>query len=200
MTQRMMHDLGCACGRYFRRPLYHALDAQAHPGLRYAVLAGVLNVVQCPGCERIARVGLPFLYHDGAHGRFVYVQPDDDEAGEAGVDGSAGAGVRMMAAAFVPAGAARVPMVAPEAPRPTIVHGLERLVDLVLDDVGDEDMGVIAIDVRPGIRSERAARGLANSVAAEIGGYVHAWREGGRLHLQILGPSARMEEITISVD
>src|SRR5918912_3847996 len=79
ITLRVMHDLGCACGRHFRRALYHALYVTQQPGLRYAVLAQVLNVVQCPSCERMARVNLPFLYEDAARGHFIYVCPQEAE-------------------------------------------------------------------------------------------------------------------------
>src|SRR5579864_8450442 len=86
MTRRMIHDLGCTCGRHFRRVLYHSIDVTQQSGLRYAVLGGVLNSVQCPSCERMARVNLPFLYRDAAHGRLVYVYPEEarEQAGELG--------------------------------------------------------------------------------------------------------------------
>src|SRR5919199_1002542 len=82
ITLRVMHDLGCPCGRHFRRALYHALDVTQQPGLRYAVLARVVNVVQCPSCERMARVSLPFLYQDAARGHFIYVCPEETEEQE----------------------------------------------------------------------------------------------------------------------
>ena len=81
-----------------------------------------------------------------------------------------------------------------------LIFGLERLAQLIgteLDD--DEQPGSISFDVRPGIKPERAARALAGHVALQTKGYVHAWREGGRLHLQILGPRAGLEEATIIV-
>ena len=82
ITLRVMHDLGCRCGRHFRRALYHALDVAQQPGLRYAVLAQVVNVVQCPSCERLARVSLPFLYQDAPRGHFIYVCPEEAEEQE----------------------------------------------------------------------------------------------------------------------
>lgn len=183
-----MHDLGCICGRHFRRPLYHAVDVRQQPGLRYAILAGVLNVVQCPSCERIARVDIPLLFQDAQGGRLLYVYPTPDALP---ID-QAGGGIARLAATSDDG--------VEDAPRADMVFGLERLAETVADGLGrDERPGSITIDVRPGIRPERAGRIMANRVAIQIGGYVHSWREGGRLHLQILGPRALMEQITISI-
>jgi len=189
MTRRMIHDLGCTCGRHFRRVLYHAIDVTQQSGLRYAVLGGVLNSVQCPSCERVARVNLPFLYRDGAHGRLVYVYPEKarEQAGEL-----RGQIVQLTQeleeSAAVPEGLLR----------PTLIFGLERLADLIGEELGDDEQpGSVAFDVRPGVNPERAARVLAGRVALQAGGYVHSWREGGRLHVQILGPRARLEAMTM---
>jgi hypothetical protein len=79
------------------------------------------------------------------------------------------------------------------------MFGLERLANVIRDELDDgEQPGSIAFDSRPGKRPERAARILAARVALQTGGYVHSWREGGRLHLQILGPVNRLQEITVA--
>jgi hypothetical protein len=83
---------------------------------------------------------------------------------------------------------------------PTLMFGLERLAQLVRTELSDgEQPGSLSFDVRPGLKAERAARALAGRVALQTNGYVHSWREGGRLHLQILGPRARLEEATITM-
>ena len=192
MTRRVIHDLGCVCGRHFRRPLYHALNVTQQPGLRYAVLAGVLNVVQCPSCERIARVNLPFLYTDSAHGHFIYLYPEEVEEQAEALQGQI---VRMVGA--LEAGG----QLQEGLPRPTLMFGLERLAELVaagLDD--DEQPGALTFDARPGIKPERAARLLAGRLAVQLGGYVHTWREGHRLHLQVLGPSAGIQQVVITAE
>lgn len=184
----MMHDLGCTCGRHFRRPLFHVLDVTAQPGLRYAVLAGVLNVAQCPSCERSAVVGLPFIYSDEVRGHLFQVYPDN-------ADGVTGEDAALQVIAE------RSRLVVEGEQRPAVMRGTARLVELIdaeLDD--DEQPGIVVLDVRPGIRSERAARLVAGQIAAEVGGYVHSWREGGRLHLHVLGPTARLETITVVMD
>ena len=189
MTHRVMHDLGCPCGRHFRRALYHALDVTQQPGLRYAVLAQVLNVVQCPSCERTARVNLPFLYEDAARGHFLYVCPQEAEEQAGQLRGQL---VRLMSALEERVGARE------DLQPPALLFGLERLVALVRAELSDDEQpATISFDVRPGIKTERAARALAGRVALRTNGYVHSWREGGRLHLQILGPRAKLGEATI---
>jgi hypothetical protein len=190
LTLRVMHDLGCPCGRHFRRALYHALDVTQQPGLRYAVLAQVVNVVQCPSCERLARVGLPFLYQDVARGHFIYVCPEEAEEQERQLRGQV---ARLMSALEERAGALE------DLQPPTLMFGLQRLARLVRAELSDgEQPGSLSFDVRPSSKAERAARALAGRVALQTHGCVHSWREGGRLHLQILGPRARLEEVTIA--
>ena len=190
-TLRVMHDLGCPCGRHFRRALYHALDVTQHPGLRYAVLAQVVNVVQCPSCERVARVSLPFLYQDAARGHFIYVCPEEAEEQEGQLRGQL---VQLMSALEESAGARQ------DLQPPALMFGLERLAQLVRTELSDgEQPGSLSFDVRPSLKAERTARALAGRVAHQTNGYVHSWREGGRLHLQILGPRARLDEATITM-
>lgn len=192
MTRRVLHDLGCVCGRHFCRTLYHAIDVTQQTGLRYAVLAGVLNVVQCPSCERIARVNLPFLYRDSARGRLIYVYPAEAEEQADALQSQIVQMVDTLEAATP----------SPEnLPRPTTLFGVERLSALIAGDLGEgENIGSIAFDVRPGIKSERTGRVLANRVALQAGGYAYGWREGGRLHLQVFGPSAALEQMTIEIE
>ena len=191
MTRRVMHDLCCVCGRHFRRSLYHAVDVGQQPGLRYAVIAGVLNVVQCPSCERVARVNIPVLYHDPRGGRLLYVYPVEDDAQSDELrDQIARLGDVPDEDAAVASGTRR----------PTVMFGLERLAGTIADTLADaEQPGSITVDVRPGIKPERAGRIMVNRIALQIGGYVYSWREGGRLHLQILGPRSSMEQLTISI-
>lgn len=192
MTRRVIHDLGCVCGRHFRRPLYHALNVTQQPGLRYAVLAGVLNVVQCPSCERIARVNLPFLYTDSARGHFVYLYPEEVEEQAEALQSQI---VRMV-------GALEAGIQAQEGlPRPTLMFGLEQLAEMVAAGLSDDEQpGALTFDARPGIKPERAARVLAGRLAVQLGGFVHSWREGHRLHLQVLGPSAAIQQVVITAE
>ncbi len=195
MTRRVVHDLGCVCGRHFRRALYHSLTIAEHPGLRYGALAGVLNAVQCPSCERVARVNLPFLYQDNARGHLIYVYPlDTDEEDDGGDNGESRGQTAQME--LVGDFDLTIPGVE-DLPRPTVLFGLERLADIIADELApDEHPGSIAFDVRPGSRSERTARLVANHLAGQADGYVYSWRDGGRLHLQVLGPSARLQKLT----
>src|SRR5579871_1718723 len=169
MTRRVMHDLGCTCGRHFRRVLYHSLNVTQQSGLRYAVLAGVLNTVQCPSCEHVARVNLPFLYHDAAHGHLIYVYPEqaEEQAGE--IQGQI---VQMVEAL------GESTLAADDLPRPALMFGLEHLAEIIRRELSDDEQPAsISFDVRPGKQPERAARVLAARMALQAAAYVHSWRE-----------------------
>ncbi len=191
MTRFMVHDLGCACGRHFRRPLFHSLTATQTPGLRYAVLAGVFNTVQCPSCERIARVNLAFLYQDPSHNRLVYVYPLDNPDG----DDNAEAVTRMRL--YLSDALDAFPEETAGLPEPLVVFGLDQLAELIGEDMPDDEyLGSVFFDARPGARSERAARAVAARMAADAAGYVYSWREGGRLHLQVVASGKTLQEMT----
>jgi len=194
MTRFMVHDLGCACGRHFRRPLFHSITATLTPGLRYAVLAGVFNTVQCPSCERIARVNLAFLYQDPSHDRLVYVYPLDGAEGE---DTSA---AMMQMQLHLSDALDAFPQETAGMPQPLVVFGLDQLAELIGEDMPDgEYLGSVFFDARPGARSELAARKVASGVAADAAGYVHSWREGGRLHLQVVASGKTLQDMTADV-
>ncbi|MDQ2903158.1 MAG: CpXC domain-containing protein [Chloroflexota bacterium] len=53
------------------------------PRLRYAVLAGLLNVATCPSCGRRAATVRPFVYSDVPHNLLAYVHPEADAPEEA---------------------------------------------------------------------------------------------------------------------
>src|SRR5438105_534925 len=129
-TLRVVHDLGCPCGRHFRRALYHALDVTQHPGLRYAVLAQILNVVQCPSCERMAHVDLPFLYHDAARGHFIYVCPEEAEEQAGQLQGQL---VQMISALEKSVPTPR------DLQPPMLIFGLERLAQLIRTELDDDE-------------------------------------------------------------
>lgn len=197
-TVRVMHDLGCVCGRHFRCPLFHALDVMEQPGLRYALLAGVLNSAQCPSCERISTVDLPFLYSDEARGHFYHVYPEGPEGFE-GPRGKESDGWDVEAVRMITRGGGPFPVEGSR--RPTVLNGVEPLVELIAAVLGeDEQPGSVLFDVRPGIKSERAARLVAGQIAVGVDGYAHSWREGGRLHLDVLGPTGKLETITVVMD
>lgn len=191
MTRFMVHDLSCSCGRHFRRPLFHSLTATRTPGLRYAVLAGVFNTVQCPSCERIARVNLAFLYQDPAHNRLVYVYPLDALDSENNTEAVGQMQVHLSDSLGI------IPQEAEELPEPVVIFGMDQLAELIGEDMpGGEYLGSVFFDARPGARSEQAARAVAARVAADAGGYVHSWREGGRLHLQVVASGKTLQEMT----
>ena len=132
---------------------------------------------------------MPFLYDDEARGHLFQVYPTGVEMDAPGAE-----------TAPTIADALSTPMM-DDSRRAAVIHSLEPLVELIGDELDDDEQpGSVLFDVRPGITSERTARLLANQIAANVDGYVHSWREGGRLHLDVMGPSARLETIRVVSD
>ncbi|GHO44412.1 hypothetical protein KSX_25750 [Ktedonospora formicarum] len=59
------------------------MNVAKDPGLRYTVLAGLLNVSICPNCGQKGAVSIPFIYSDSAHNLLAYVHPRSDAPEEA---------------------------------------------------------------------------------------------------------------------
>lgn len=52
------------CRRPFMADVYHIVDVGRNPELKWQLLAGSLNVAQCPHCGMAGILGMPFAYHD----------------------------------------------------------------------------------------------------------------------------------------
>ncbi|WP_052890688.1 CpXC domain-containing protein [Thermogemmatispora carboxidivorans] len=72
------YKLTCRCGHGFECQVYEYVNAARDPQLRYAVLAGRLNVVTCPSCGRRALARRPFIYSDPPNHLLAYVHPRDN--------------------------------------------------------------------------------------------------------------------------
>ncbi len=83
MSRATNYQLTCPCGRVFESPVYEYVNVAEEPQLRYAVLAGLLNVATCPDCGRRAATMHPFVYSDFPHNLLAYVHPQADAPEEA---------------------------------------------------------------------------------------------------------------------
>jgi hypothetical protein len=72
------YKLTCRCGHSFECQIYEYVNVARDPQLRYAVLAGRLNVVTCPACGRRAQARRPFVYSDPPNHLLAYVHPRDN--------------------------------------------------------------------------------------------------------------------------
>ncbi|MBX5456312.1 MAG: hypothetical protein IRZ31_05370 [Thermogemmatispora sp.] len=72
------YKLTCRCGHSFECQIYEYVNVARDPQLRYAVLAGRLNVVTCPSCGRRAQARRPFIYSDPPNRLLAYVHPRDN--------------------------------------------------------------------------------------------------------------------------
>ncbi|MBE3557623.1 MAG: hypothetical protein IMW89_00145 [Ktedonobacteraceae bacterium] len=83
MSRLTTQAFTCPCGETFTEQIYEYVNAAREPRLRYAVLAGLLNVAICPACGRKAALSRPFLYSDPDHRLLAYVHPRSDAPEEA---------------------------------------------------------------------------------------------------------------------
>lgn len=83
MSRSITQNFHCPCGETFDYTLYDYVNIAKDPRLRYAVLAGLLNVATCPGCGRRAAIARPFIYSDPEHRLLAYVHPRNDAPEEA---------------------------------------------------------------------------------------------------------------------
>jgi len=72
-------EITCECGYQFEGWLWQSANVTASPDLRGKILAGQLNLVTCPSCERRFYVEIPFLYHDMAAREWIWVYPLREE-------------------------------------------------------------------------------------------------------------------------
>ncbi|WP_201370052.1 CpXC domain-containing protein [Ktedonobacter robiniae] len=83
MSRSTTHTFTCPCGEVFSSSIYEYVNVAKDAGLRYTVLAGLLNVSVCPNCGLKAAISTPFIYSDPAHNLLAYVHPRGDAPQEA---------------------------------------------------------------------------------------------------------------------
>jgi hypothetical protein len=54
------------CGRAFGAQVFHLVDGESQPELKEALLAGELNLFQCPACGAVGALQVPLIYHDSS--------------------------------------------------------------------------------------------------------------------------------------
>jgi len=74
----MQTQITCpSCNTVFTGEVHQIVDIGLQPELKEMLLNGHLNVVQCPNCTAVSRVGMPMLYHDPANELFMVYMPMD---------------------------------------------------------------------------------------------------------------------------
>jgi hypothetical protein len=63
------------CRTPFVAEVYQVVDVGREPALKELMLAGMLNVAQCPACQAVTQVASPLLYHDPEHQLFMVYVP-----------------------------------------------------------------------------------------------------------------------------
>jgi len=65
------------CKRPFMADVYHIVDVGRNPELKWQLLAGNLNVAQCPHCGMAGILGMPFAYHDPEKELLLIFMPNE---------------------------------------------------------------------------------------------------------------------------
>jgi hypothetical protein len=63
------------CGTSFATEVHQLVDAERSPQLKEMLLAGALNVAQCPQCGNSSRLASPIMYHDAANEMLIVHVP-----------------------------------------------------------------------------------------------------------------------------
>ncbi len=75
-----VYPVRCRCGHEFSAPLTDSINVRQDPQARVDLLAGRINVVECPECGTRFHVVRPILYHDADRRILVWCYPPTDEA------------------------------------------------------------------------------------------------------------------------
>ncbi|MFZ2037979.1 MAG: CpXC domain-containing protein [Dehalococcoidales bacterium] len=76
MTRCDSYKIKCPlCGNKVRVILYDTINATLSPKKREELLQGKINVVECPSCKKIFKVGKTLLYHDMERNFMVWYYP-----------------------------------------------------------------------------------------------------------------------------
>jgi len=69
----------CVCGHRFQSELLSIANVRADPEIKAQILAGELNLVECPKCRQVSHVEHLLIYHDPSEELLVYVFPTADK-------------------------------------------------------------------------------------------------------------------------
>lgn len=75
MSSRLLQDVRCPCGEDFESELWSSVNVSQEPELKEEILAGQLNVVNCPTCKTMVYAERFVLYHDPSNELMAFVYP-----------------------------------------------------------------------------------------------------------------------------
>ena len=74
-----LHPVRCpSCDHEFEAPLVESINVMQHPEQRERLLAGQMNVIECPACKIKFHVPRPLLYFDAPRRILVWCYPPTD--------------------------------------------------------------------------------------------------------------------------
>lgn len=158
MSFSLDQEVTCAaCGEPFAAALWSSINVREHPALQEEILAGQLNVVDCPRCGRIVYAERFVLYHDPDAELMAFVYPKDYEADADKWRGKTAEDFAVAQASMQEK--ERLPY------RPLTLFGLDALVALIQEEQEKVDQGDILEALAPSLPLEfrRLRRSLARA-------------------------------------
>ncbi len=75
MSKPKRAALTCSRGHRFDADVFRSANVTSNPRLKDVIAAGRFNHATCPACGEDVDAAVPFLYHDMANERLVWVYP-----------------------------------------------------------------------------------------------------------------------------
>lgn len=137
MAITVMEEITCSCGEVFEAEVVQSVSAQTQPELKEMVLAGELNIVQCPACKKFIFAEKFLLYHDAEQELLAFVYPLSMESRKVEIQESVLQQYRDLQQELV--GQDRLQY------QPFLLFGLDRLCDLIhLEEQRQDEFAIAA--------------------------------------------------------
>ncbi len=75
MSSRLLQEVKCPCGEEFEAELWSSVNVAQDPELKDELLAGQLNVANCPTCKTMVYAERFVLYHDPSAELMAFIYP-----------------------------------------------------------------------------------------------------------------------------
>lgn len=200
MTRSITHTYTCPCGEAFEHTIYDYVNVAQDPHLRYVVLAGLINVANCPTCGRKAAIARPFIYSDPEHRLLAYVHPRNDAPVEARMlilerlrnvyENVLSEGEQPSGSPVSDASAEQIMATPPL----QVVFGNDQLHELINATLNqDERLGKLALSTRSHAEAERGQmHDIARKLASEMGCQIEIEDLDDEYTVWIFGPRRKI--------
>ena len=134
MSFSSQEEVFCPCGESFEAIVWNSVNLKEDPDLRDTLLGGALNVHTCSMCKRFVYAERFVLVHDPATQLLAFVHPKNREAEKELLEAAM---LRDTAQAEAVPGGIKIPY------PPTLLFGMDSLVELINKEEEEADQGVV---------------------------------------------------------